>query len=478
MSEKFSAMRNSADSKESADYLIGNVNSPSMELLNYSVKQLENQRKSHEKIEKKEHENADIDLDNEISLLEISNEDELNSFLEKHYQNNPQAKIIAYEYFNEQKLLGFSVSIKTISKHLENKLLENKELSSEEKIKNYKEELSKEGKSQTEILSLLISRFEGNESVSVWVKNWRNFQKLHQFAENKPPAERKAIQNIISKADFSSETAFSSSLAEISQSAEISNETKFEISREFSGANIKSVGGMDYQLKEIKSHTKAIEKEIGIKFSEKSSLDSEIEGLEDKIDKLPLDDPKRLELEEKLEHKKEVLKETENEIDRLEKGKPKETSFVLREGFSAIQNPDGSRSIKIGENFAIKTPSNRLPFTTTKNLRAINLAFPYKILKDLQIADTIFSLNLENNAVPNKSQRDMGHLILSSLGIDDTKILSEENIKQLRKYLSFLKPQNGKTGQDNLIALGVFDVGSQSLDKKRLRNLLEQIRKT
>ena len=129
----------------------------------------------------------------------------------------------------------------------------------------------------------------------------------------------------------------------------------------------------------------------------------------------------------------------------LRNTKASKTSFVLRKEFSAKLNPNGSRSIKIDENFTIKMPSNWLPFTTTKNLRAINLAFPYKILRNLHVADIIFSPNLENGSVPTKSQRDIGHLILSSLAIDDTKILSEEYIKHLRKSLSFLKPKGGKS---------------------------------
>ena len=88
----------------------------------------------------------------------------------------------------------------------------------------------------------------------------------------------------------------------------------------------------------------------------------------------------------------------------------------------------------------------------------------------------VFSPNLENNAVPSKSQRDMGHLILSSLGIDDTRILSEENIKQLKRNLAFLIPQNGNTPQEHLIELGVFDINSQSLDKAKFRGILKTIR--
>jgi hypothetical protein len=477
MSEKFSTMRNLDDPLGSSDYLRENQDSLSLEQLNYRVKLREVQIKSHQKKDEIDHEKADIDLDNEISSMEISNKNELNAFLEKHYPNNPKAERISREFFKRNASFGIAITIKELEQQILEKIDNIEDVSTAEQIKNYKEELTEQGKSQSEILQLLISKFEGNEAVSVWVENWQNFQKLNNFAKNKPPAEQRAIQNIISKADFSNESAFSTSLAEISQSTEISNETKFEVSKQFGGAHIKNVDGMDYQLQQVKKHTEAIEKEIGVKSSEKNLLDSEIESLEDEIDKLPLDDPKRQELEEKLEQKKEVLEETENEIDRLEKGKPKDVSFQLRESFSAIQNADGSRSIKVGENFAIKIPSNRLPFTNTKNLRAINLAFPYTVLRNLHIADTVFSPNLENNTLPSKSQRDMGHLILSSLGIDDTKILSEENIQQLKKDLSFLNPQNGKTGQENLIDLGIFDVESQSLVKEKLKEVLTILRK-
>lgn len=393
----------------------------------------------------------------------------------KNFGGKKQAFEIAQEYLRMQKLFGRKLPAKELSKHIKENITEVKEISAEDKIKNYTETIK--NKPQTEILSLLISKFENEETVSTWVENWRNFLKLHNFAENKPPQERQAIQNIIGKADFTSENAFSTSFAEISQSAEISNETKLEISREFNGANVFSVDDLNTGLKQQKTRKAEIEKAINTKSREKNSLDLEIENLENKLEKLPLDSPKKQELETKIEQKKQVLEQTENQINELEKAKPKDISFELREGFSAKLNADGSRSIRINsQSFAIKIPSNRLPFTTTKNLRAINLAFPYTVLRDLHIADTIFSPNLGNNIVPSKSQRDMGHLILSSLGIDDTKILSAENIKELKEDLSFLQPKNGKTGQENLIELGVFDVGSQSLDKGKFREILKLIR--
>lgn len=440
MLENFSTIRNSNDSKESVDSLRDNQEPPpSLEQLNYRAKQQKRQRKSHEKIESEEHRSADFNLSNELSLLDVS------------MRNNENKKLI-----NKDQI-------------------RNKELSNEDRIKNFTQSIQ-QGKSQTEILSLLISKFENEESVSTWVENWRNFQKLHNFAQDKPPAERQAIQNIIAKADFSSENAFVITLNEIEQSNQVSNATKLEISQKFGGERIDSVDGLNFRLQEIKSQTKALDKEIEEKNSAKNSLDSDIQSLEDELEKLPLGDPRRTELEEKIEQKKAVLEQTEKEIDRLKKGKPKEISFPLREGFTAKLNPDGSRSIQLDENFAIKIPSNRLPFTDTKNLRSINLAFPFKILRDLKIADYLFIPNLENNSIPTKSQRDMGHLILSSLGIDDTKILSGENIAKLRKDLSFLNPENGKTGLENLIELGVWDVEKRELNHIQLLEVLKKIR--
>ena len=442
MPEKFSAMGNSADSKESADSLIGNANSPSLEQFNSRVELEKEQRKFHEEIDNQDSKRAEINLTNELSFL------------------------------------GVSQSVKEKKQIKDNDLDVDKELSIADQIKNYKEELTKQGKSQSEILSLLILNFENNEIVSKWIKSWRNFQKLHNFAETKPPAERQAIQKIISKADFTNESAFSTSLAEISQSAEISATTKLEIAKEFGGGvHIDSVDGMDYQLKQIKEHTQAIEEEIGLKSREKSSLDSEIENLEDELDTLPLDDPKRQELEGEIEQKKEVLEEIEITINDLKEAKPKNVSFQLREGFNSVLNPDGSRSIKIiDSDFLIKLPSSRWLFSDKKNMRAINLAFPYVALKNQNLAGILFRPNLENGSIPSKSQRDLGYLILSSLGYDDRKILSQENIKQLNKDLSMLNPKNGKPGLENMIEIGVYDVASQSLNKIKLKKVLILVR--
>jgi len=477
--EKNSATRKSDELKSSSDSLKENQDSLSIEQLKYREEQQKERSKSREKIDIQEHLKADIDLESDINNLgsnyiTISN---LKDFIEENFAGNSEALNYAKKHLERQAMFGAKVSKNKLVEKINQNIDKEDNISTADKIKNFKEQLLKEGKSPTVILQTLIAKFENEEAVSVWVDNWKNYLKLHQFAENKPPAEREAIQKIISKANFSDENSFDVSLIAIAQSTEISSKTKLELAREFGGSHIDSVDGMDYQLKQVEIHKKAVENQISVKSREKSSLDSEIESLEDELDTLPLDDPKRQELEEKIEQKKEILGQTENEIDRLEKGKPKDISFQLREGFLAKLNPDGSRSIKIDSaGFAIKIPSNRLPFTSTKNLRAINLAFPYLALKNQNIANTIFVPNLDNNSVPTKSQRDMGHLILSSLGIDDTRILSEENIKHLKKDLSVLTPKNGKTGQENLIELGVFDVDSQSLDKGKLKKTLELTR--
>ena len=254
-------------------------------------------------------------------------------------------------------------------------------------------------------------------------------------------------------------------MVEISQSSEISRETKLELSKEFNGADIFSISQMDSTLKEVKTHKAKIEKAISSKNNEKNKLDSEIQSLESELEKFPLDNPKRQELETKIEQKKQDLVNTEVVISELEKSKPKDVSFPLRKGVLAKLNLDGSRSILIpSENFTLKLPSNFLPLTTTKNLRTINLSFPFAILKKYKIAHLIFP-NVQNNAVPSKSQRDLGHQILSSLNIDDTKILSQEKINTLNRGLSIFDFDNGKTQMENLIDLEIYNVQSQSLDK-------------
>lgn len=433
--ENNSALLKPVDSQESAD-------SSTLEQLNNQVKERIKQKDTHKKIENLERNKADSDLENALlSLGVIASKDEIKR--------------------NNESVTGVS-----------------EELSSEDRIKAAKNQFDKQGKSQTEILQLLISKFKNEEAVSVWVVNWENYLKLHQFAASKPPAERQAIQRIISSADFSNENAFATSLNKISNSSEISAQVKLEISQNFDEKNVSSVNEMDAGLKQIKSQKKLIEKEIGVKSREKKSLENDIDNLEDELKNLSQDAPKRQELEKKLKQKKGVLKQTESEIENLEQEKSKNISFKIRDGFRAKLNKDGSRSIVItSANFSIKLPSNFLPLTGTKNLNSINLVFPYLALRSQNIAKDIFSPNIKDDSIPSKEQRKMSHLILKSLGIVDKKILSEIKISRLNADLARLTAsQSGKTGQECLIDLGIFDIASQSVNKSQLERALKFIR--
>ncbi len=478
--ENNSAMLRSADPERSADSLGENHVSLSLEQHNYRVNERILQRKSHERIEEKEHRKADSDLENDINNFSenIVTIGSLHKFIDDYYSGNMIAMEIAKSYLKRQNDFGVDVSASELIDKIDSESSEQDELSTADRIKNYKEKFTLQGKSQTEVLQLLISKFENEEAVSTWVENWKNFLKLHQFAKSKPPKEQKAIQRIIAKADFTNENAFENTLAEISQNTDISTQTKLEISRKYDGANVFSVDDMDSTLKEVKNHKQKIEKAIDLKSRENDLREAEIDSLKSEIEELPFGDTKRQELELKLKQKTVALKHTKSVIENLKNANPKDISFQLREGFSAKLNPNGTRSIRINSvDFVIKLPSNFLPLTGAKNLWSINLAFPYLALRSQNIADDIFSPHLRNNDVPSKENRKMGHLILSSLGIDDTKILSEENIKQLNIDLARLTSIPAKTSQECLIELGIYDIASQSLNKQRFIEVLKFMRK-
>jgi len=437
---------------------------------------INNLRNQQKKSEIEERDKADQRLENEILALNISSQKDLSDFLQKNFPNNTQANDIAQKYFNEQISLGFSVDKEYLLRSI-TKLTNNEhELSTADKIKAHKEQLSKQGKSPTEILQILISKYEKEVAVSTWVENWKSFLQLHELAENKPPTERQAIQNIIAKADFSNENAFTNSLSEIANSAEISTETKLEISQKFKGENISSVSAMDSALKQLKSKKAKIEDAINEKKFEKTSLLSEIETMEDELGNLPMDDPKREKLKTNLNLKKQVLEQTERSIADMETKKPQEVSFILRDGVSAKLNPDGSRCVEIGENkFTIQLPENAL-FMGRKNMLSINLAFTYKILSQLGM-ETLFTPKIKNGEVPDKQQRIFGSRILNGLGYKTDQILSQSNIYQLEKDLGKLKQTGSNTtGIEDLEALGIWDISSQSINSNQLDYCLHFIR--
>ncbi len=71
----------------------------------------------------------------------------------------------------------------------------------------------------------------------------------------------------------------------------------------------------------------------------------------------------------------------------------------------------------------------------------------------------------------------MAHLILSSLGIDDSQIIAEKDIMQLKSDLSLLTDsKTGKTGRECLVGLGIYDIASQNVNKTQLKKASRFIR--
>lgn len=431
-------------------------------------------REEQNEIEEKEHNTAEIVLEQDIKKLD---KNDIISFVEKQYPNNKQAMQIALKYFERQEEFGVEMNENEVLEKIQTQLTGETELSTADKIKKFKEHLSQQGKSPTVILQTLIKEYGNEEAISTWVENWKSFLQLHELAENKPPTERQAIQKIIAKADFSNENAFTNSLSEITNSAEISTETKLEISQKFKGENISSVSAMDSALKQLKSKKAKIEHAINEKKFEKTSLLSEIETMEEELDNLPVDDPKREKLKTNLNRKKQVLEQTETTIADMETKKPQEVSFILRDGVSAKLNPDGSRCVEIGENkFTIQLPENAL-FMGRKNMLSINLAFTYKILSQLGM-ETLFTPKIKNGEVPDKQQRLFGSRILNGLGYKTDQILSQSNIYQLENDLGKLKQKGSNTtGMEDLEALGIWDISNQSVNANQFDSCLHFIRK-
>ena len=110
-----------------------------------------------------------------------------------------------------------------------------------------------------------------------------------------------------------------------------------------------------------------------------------------------MDSLKQKSLVAKIEQNKNDLENTESAISKLKKSNTQYVSFELRKGYFAKHN-------------------------------AAYLMFP----------------NTGSRAVPSKSNRNMIHLILSSLEIDESKVLSDENINQPEQDLSAVYFDNGK----------------------------------
>ncbi len=379
------------------------------------------------------------------------------------------------DFQSEMADLNVNSSHEILGDYLINESKQEKTLSKEEEIKEFRK---LKGQPPEIILQKLISKYENDESLKTWIKNWRNFLSLHQFAENQSPVERMAIETIISNSNFTEENSFDIALSEINKSSEISTETKLDIQRQFKTTGINTVRAFDYTLKQEKKYKKNIEKKIQSRNSDIENLDDEIQKLNEELDKLPHDDPKRSELEVKIKEKSEQINTYKQELSVLNEAKSDKVQFMLRNNLLGVLNADGSRSVKIiSESFSIQLPSNNLPLMGMKNLRSINVAFPFLVLRSLNISNEIFTPNLDDGGMPTKSQRDMAHFILSSLGIDDSRILSEKEIAQLKTDLTHLTDtQSAKTGRECLIELGIYNLSSQNVDMKQLKKALSFIR--
>ncbi len=475
--KNFSDVQRSVNSDmESADSSLRNNTSNLAEQSNIR----KNLRRQQSYIAEKEREKADKTLNQDLLNIPeiVITFENLHGFLDAHFPKNVKAKELAEKYIQEYQDMGMLLSKKSLNNYLVKKLSNENAISSEERAIFLKEKLVTQGKSDVEILKTLLTNFRDEPEMKNFVDNWENLLKLHKYAQTKPPHEQKIIQKIISQSDFTSEESFTVALFAIQNHSKISSETKLDIQRSFKTTAINTIRALDYTLKQEKRYKENLEKRIYSRNSDIQNLNYEIKKLKSDLKKLLPDDNKRAEIEAKIKEKGSLLTLFEHELVELNKAKPENVQFLLREDIKGILNVDGTRSVKIiSENFSIQLPSNKLPFSGRRNLGSINTAFPYLALRSLNISDEILHPDLINNSIPLKSQRDISHLILLSLGIDDSQIILESDIKQLKDDLAHLvNSEAGLSGRESLIELGVYNLTIQSVNKTQLKRALRIIR--
>ena len=475
--ENFSAMQQSADSFKPTDSFQRN-HAPNPSDQSNSIKEL---RATQKIVEEKEQNIAEQNLNEELNDMqnnEITSEN-LHEFLDKYFPENAEAEKVAANYLKEQKLFGVTILESKLKELISERIdfISGSILKADEAI-TLKAEMSEEGKSDQEILQTLLSKYEGEPTLKTWVENWRKFLELHSFARTKPPKERKAIETIISNTNFTADNSFETALSEIENSSDISSETKFDIQRKFNTIGINTVRVFDITLKHEKKYKKNIKKKIRSRNFDIQNLNHEIQKLTTELGKLPLANPRRSALKAKIKEKSNLIISYEQELSVLNEAKPDKVQFQLRSDLMGVLNLDGSRSVNIvSENYTIQLPSHKLPFSGMQNLRSINVAFPYLALRSQQISDEIFAPDLVVNTIPTKAQRDMAHLIHSSLGIDDSRILSEKDISQIKDDLSCLtNTKSGETGRECLVKLKIYDVASQNVNRIQFKKALQFIR--
>ncbi len=445
-------MRKFPDIKDSADSL----GEPAESFVNRQKNTFTNQRISlqkletfHSKIETEEKFEAEISLSNELEAL---NQEELNN-------------------------LGFDVSDQLLSKQSRRYSKMKDKLIVATQATNLSEILRSQGKSNTEILQTLISRFKNEPALQTWIQNWKQFLQLSKYAQSRNPEERKIIEQVISNSNFTSDKSFDRAFAQIIQDERISDTTRFELQKKFGTENVQTVKELDKCLSRISDHKNRVESKLKAKEQEKNHLEEDVEILSKQIEEKSPYDPERIELEKELNRKKKEIDGFQKEIVVLKESQPEKVSFVLRNNVEAIRGVDGNRFVRLlDKDFSIRLPENRL-FMSRQNVRSINLIFPYAILDKLGVGNTVFTPGLISNSTPSKEHRNLGHIILSTLGYDDKRILSQPEINQLSKDLSVLKNEkSNSTGKEDLVELGIWKTQSQNVDRGRLKELLQLIK--
>ncbi len=431
----------SANSNEFADSLGENHDSSKIARLNFSHEPSLEQRKA----EESEHRQADLELDNDLLRLEM----------------------MLGENVDTKNYVGQSTKLRELKEDVNYK----------QEIKLFHDALQKSGKSSVQILKALIENYEDRSEVARWVRNWKNFLQLHEFAKTKPNVEREIIQSFIAEADFSSATSFTQTLGKITKSESISLTTKTELEALFDGEQITSVKGMDRRLKYIAKLKSESEKTIKSEQMKKLVLEKEITELEKKLEQLHPTNPEFKALKDRLDQKKEAKENVAGRIEQIKATIPKSVSFELRDGVAVKRNKDGSRSLTFSNtNLEIKLPSAILPFSGTRNIRAINTSFPYSILKSFGAEYLLYRLPIEKGSIPDRGQRMMGHTILKALGYNDSRILGNEEIVQLKEDLRRLvQLEKTQSTKGNLRALGVINEDGE-LDKSSLISTLRFVR--
>ncbi len=368
----------------------------------------------------------------------------------------------------------------------------NEDVSIAEKIRIYKENLSEKNLPPKQIIQNLINRFEDEKAVSTWVENWKNYLELHDFAETKPEKEKKAIQLILTTADYDNENSFGNTLTAIYESEDVSDQTKFEIHTKFrsyskyefdkklfsasiDSGEIKSTSDIDRTFDSIRKEKD--EAKINLKKLVKleKELQNEITALEEKLKTSKGKEKEKLEAV--LASKIKEVEEQEQIKAKLEFQSTQPESFEIRKGFVIMREKDGGRIIRHeNSKTEIKLIDSVLPFAGDKNLDSLNFAFPFSILKEYRIEDFFFPL-VENGESPDRRERKLATSMLKQLGINTQEVLSERDLEFLKKAFGIiLNARENLSPKENLEAIKIVDSKDSELNESQFAKVLRVIR--